>query len=212
MNVSKVIFVVLLVLYTSAIYAEVFNTITCGNNEESQKLIKLIQNHNHQKRENLLCNAKLNEIAVIKAKHIIANENIWHNAGHMSPNQLLRHHGFKLPKIYTLFGNQVEALAGGEKSAKDVFYDFLGSDPHRKLLLGDDDFFKSQDQIGAAFVKDRSTKHEYYWVVIIAGQDNHTIQQKPEVIIKPLVISKKKNRGRERKEKFYRDKVLRTIK
>ena len=101
----------------------------CGNNAMSKQLIQLIRNHPHQNRKSIACNDKLNEIAVIKANHIISSADIWHNAGHMTPNQLLRHHGFKLPRTYPMFGNQVEALAGGEESAEEVFSDFLSSEP-----------------------------------------------------------------------------------
>ncbi len=177
----------------------------------ADSLIQSIQKHQHQQRNTLECNAKLNEIALIKAKLILESQDIWHDAGHMTPNQLLRHHGFKLPKTYPHFGNQVEALAGGEETVDEVFTDFLNSEPHRKLLLGEDAFFKSQDQIGAAFIKDLSTEHEYYWVVIIADEKNHTLKQDPVIEVEPPVISKKKRRGKAIKERMYRNKVRRTL-
>jgi len=186
----------------------VANKEVCGNNKEAQLLSALIKAHPNQQRSQLHCSKKLNEIALIKAGYIIENQDIWHNAGHMAPNQLLRHHGFKLPKTYPMFGNQVEALAGGEESAEQVFTDFLNSAPHKKLLLGEDAFFKAQDQIGVAFLKNLNTEHEYYWVVIIADKKNQNINQDPIIDIEPPVISnKKRRRGREIKEKFYRQKV-----
>ena len=184
------------------------NEVTCGNNEQAHQLAQLIRFNQQQQRMALRCNEKLNEIALIKAGYIIENQDIWHNAGHMAPNQLLRHHGFKLPKTYPLFGNQVEALAGGEESAKEVFADFLNSKPHKKLLLGEDAFFKSQDQIGVAFVKNINTEHEFYWVVIIADEKNQMINQDPIIDVEPPVIStKKRRRGREIKQKMYHNKV-----
>ncbi len=184
------------------------NNEKCGNSKEAQLLSTLIKTHPNQQRSQINCNRKLNEIALIKAGYIIENQDIWHNAGHMAPNQLLRHHGFKLPKTYPLFGNQVEALAGGEESAEQVFADFLNSTPHKKLLLGEDAFFKTQDQIGVAFLKNLNTEHEYYWVVIIADEKNQNINQDPIIDVEPPVISKKKRRrGREIKEKMYRQKV-----
>jgi hypothetical protein len=187
------------------------NDTKCGNNEIAGDLIRSIQYHPQQQRNRLECNEKLNEVALIKAKLILEGENIWHNAGNMTPNQLLRKHGFQLPRTYPHFGNQVEALAGGEETANDVFADFLESEPHKKLLLGEDAFFKSQDQIGAAFIKDLSTEHEYYWVVIIADEKNHTIKQNPVIEVKPPVISVKKRRGKAIKERMYRNKVRKTI-
>ncbi len=180
----------------------------CGNNPKAKELAQLIQSHKRQKRATLTCNDKLNEIALIKVKHIIENQDIWHNAGRMAPNQLLRHHGFKLPNTYPLFGNQVEALAGGEASAELVFSDLLNSEPHRKLLLGDDLFFSQQDQIGVAYIEALDTDHRHFWVVIIADEKNTQIKQDPVINVEPLVIApKKRNRGREIKERMYRNKA-----
>jgi uncharacterized protein YkwD len=180
----------------------------CGNNAEAAELIASIQKHASQQRTVLECNSKLNEIALIKAKLIIQNQDIWHNAGHMTPNQLLKHHGFKLPQSYPFFGNQVEALAGGEESAEEALSDFLNSEPHRNLLLGEDEFFKSQDQIGAAFIEDPETDHQFYWVVIIADEKTNKLKQNPVVEVEPPVVSKnKRQRGREIKERLYRNKV-----
>ena len=179
----------------------------CGNNPTAEQLANLIRTHKNQQRPELNCHTILNEIAQIKAQHVVDSQNIWHHAGRMSPNQLLRHHGFKLPKTYPLFGNQVEALAGGEASVNEVFNDFLNSEPHRQLLLGEDDFFQAQDQMGVAFVEAPDTDHRYYWVVIIADERNHTIRQDPVIEVDPPVISKKQSRGREIKEKMYRRKV-----
>ena len=184
----------------------------CGNNDMSKQLVAMIQNDVKQQRTQLRCSEKLNEIALIKAMHIVNEQTLWHSAGRMTPNQLLRHHGFQLPNTYPLFGNQVEALAGGEESVVEVFNDFMSSDPHRQLLLGESDFFKSQNQIGAAFVKDLTTEHLYYWVVIIADENNHTVKQNPVIEIKPPVYSKKQHRGKAIKEKMYRNKVRKTWK
>lgn len=183
---------------------------TCGNNANAAKLIKFIKTHKNQQRKFLTCNTKLNEIAKIKAGFIIESQDVWHDAGHMTPNQLLRKHGFKLPKTYPTFGNQVEALAGGENTAEEVFDDFINSEPHRKLLLGEDEFFKSQDQIGAVFIKDLSTDHQYYWVVIIADEKVNKVKQDPVIEVEPPVFSKKKRNRREIKEKLYQRKVRRS--
>jgi len=153
---------------------------TCGNNQPAQQLAQLIQSYKSQKRPVLVCNEKLNEIALIKAKEILKSQDVWHNVGNMTPNQLLIHNGFKLPKTYPLFGNQVEAIAGGEESIELVFKKFLDSPPHRKLLLGEDEFFKFQDKIGVAYQRDLKSDHQHYWVVIIA-------EEKKQITEKALV-------------------------
>ncbi len=175
----------------------------CGNHKQAEQLIKLIQAHQGQQRQQLHCNNQLNEIAQIKANYIIRNQNIWHDAGNLTPNQLLRHNGFKLPQGYALFGNQVEALAGGINSATEVFTDFLGSEPHRKLLLGEEDLFRQQDQIGVAYIKDLSTDHQHYWVVLIAGQQPTSNTSQTTFTYQAAVPKKKKrSRGREIKNRI----------
>ncbi|MGJ8663135.1 MAG: CAP domain-containing protein [Marinicella sp.] len=196
------------VLLITAHESALANSDPCGNSPEAAILASLVSSHPDQQRKKIRCNQKLNEIALIKASYIIENQDIWHHAGHMAPNQLLRHHGFKLPDTYPLFGNQVEALASGVDSAEQVFTDFLNSSPHRRLLLGEDEFFEEQDQIGIAFIKDLDTDHEYYWVVIIADEKKRKIKQAPRINIEsPVVSNKKKSRGREIKDKMYRQKV-----
>jgi len=179
----------------------------CGNNPEAAALIKLIKTHPDQQRQTLHCHPLLNDIAQIKAQMVIDSEDVWHHAGRMTPNQLLRHHGFRLPVTYPLFGNQVEALAGGMATVDAVMTDFLNSEPHRMLLLGEDPFFAAQDQLGVAYVHQPDAPHEHYWVVIIADERNQTIVQQPQVEVEPPVINKKYRNKRSIKEKLYQRKV-----
>lgn len=181
----------------------------CGNSPAAQQLAQLIQNHPKQQRMVLNCSKKLSTIAAIKAGHINDNEDIWHHAGRMAPNQLLRHHGFKLPPTYPFFGNQVEALAGGEEVVEQVLTEFLNSKPHRMLLLGEDAFFRAQDQIGVAYLEDPESDHRHYWVVIIATEKNNTIKQDPVIEVKPPVISPKKRKPESIRERHYRKRVKR---
>ena len=183
----------------------------CGNNEHAQKLARLIQSSENQQRQLLHCNEKLNEIALIKANLIQQNQHVWHNAGNMYPNQLLRHHGFKLPRSYPTFDNQVEAIAGGEATPEFLLEDFLNSTPHRQLLLGENDFFHAQDQMGVAYLKDLSTEHQHYWVVIIAKAQEKTIfKQEPVAEVSPPLESQNRKRLKNMKQRMYRNKVKST--
>ncbi len=184
----------------------------CGNNDHAHKLAQLIQANNNQQRKELACNPKLNEIALIKANLMLQKQNVWHNVGNMSPNQLLRHHGFKLPKTYPFFGNQVEAIAGGKDSPETLFKDFVNSTPHRMLLLGENEFFKNQNQMGVAYIKDLSTDHQHYWVVIIAAtHSNQNIKTEHVVgtgdFLPEPVESNNRKRLRAMKKRMYQNKV-----
>lgn len=184
----------------------------CGNNDQAHKLAQLIQADNNQQRKELVCNPKLNEIALIKAKLMLQEQDLWHNVGNMSPNQLLRQHGFKLPRTYPFFGNQVEAIAGGKDNPEILFKDFINSTPHRQLLLGENAFFQNQSQMGVAYIKDLSTEHQHYWVVIIAATHNkpdikfeHVVEV--EVAAPQPVESDNRKRLREMKQRMYRNRV-----
>lgn len=183
---------------------------SCGNSPEAMALANLIRNHPRQQRKNLVCNNKLAQIARIKAKLIIDGQNIWHNAGHLTPNQLLRHHGYHLPASYPWFGNQVEALAGGKHQADDVLTDFLDSFSHRTLLLGEDPFFVAQQQLGVAYVHHPDSSYEHYWVVIIADEQDQTRTPPTNTIQKKNKPSAQLKRD-QINEKLYRRKVRSTL-
>lgn len=61
--------------------------------------------------------------------------------------------------------------------------------------------------MGVAYLKDFDTEHQHYWVVIIADERNQTVNQDPIIEVEPPLISKKRNRGSEIKERMYRNKV-----
>ncbi|WP_154223019.1 CAP domain-containing protein [Marinicella rhabdoformis] len=144
---------------------------SCGNNPASQELAHAIIEHNKQQRPQLQCNQKLSKIALIKA-HLLAKElDISHNAGHTTPNHLLRKNGYDLSKRYPVLGNQVEAIAGGEPDTEVAFQDFLNSEPHRILLLGEHPYFTEQNDIGVAYLYNKNTPYEHYWVVLFGDQD-----------------------------------------
>lgn len=206
-NTSKHVFLIYCLMFCLTAYSQAPEHEHCGNNEQAQQLVALIKQHQQQQRQQLHCHPLLNEIARIKAGLLIENQDIWHNAGHLTPNQLLRHHGFKLPSNYPVFGNQVEALAGGKTSASDTFHGFLHSEPHRKLLLGETDFFAQQDQIGVAYIKDLSTDHQHHWVVIIADEKAPAVlapQHNFTLAANQTKHKKKRKRGREIKARMRR--------
>jgi len=101
-----------------------------------------------------------------------------HNIGRLTPNQLLRKKGYSLSSGYLILGNQVEVIAAGEAHIKTVLEQFLKSKNHRNLLLGNADFYQSQNQIGAAYLHQPDSYYEHYWVIFIADSDN---RPKPDV-------------------------------
>ena len=139
----------------------------CGESEQAQQLVQLIKNDPEQQRDTLRCNPILVEAAKQKVMRMLEWGMVRHNLGG-SPNSHLRDLGYKLPRYYGgAFSNQVEALAGGFKDAEQVWKAFKSSEEHRQHLLGEVDFYREQDEIGVAFVKEWDSPHVEYWVVYI---------------------------------------------
>ena len=145
-------------------------TNACQQDTPAQQLMDMIRHHELQQRPALECSEELNRIAHKKLEVLVVSPEFWHQAGRMTPNQWLRHHGYDLSISYPFIGNQVEALAGGEPEPDDAFQAFLKSQSHRNLLLGQDAFFKAQNQIGVAYLKDPDSDFLHYWAVLIADQ------------------------------------------
>ncbi|KAA3647434.1 MAG: CAP domain-containing protein [Proteobacteria bacterium] len=140
----------------------------CGNNNQAQQLAYLIKHHQNQQRTQLDCHAKLTDIGHYKAKLLSGHEVIMHNIGHLTPNQLLRKKGYKLSDGYPHLGNQVEAIAAGNKTASETFNQLLNSARHRNLILGSSDFYREQNQIGVAYLQQKVSPYEHYWVIYLA--------------------------------------------
>ena len=162
--------IVIAVLMTTYLQLGVAETeeLTCGNHELAQKLAELIIAEPKQNRQNLKCDEQLVRIAHLKAQQLAEAQVVSHDVNHTTPNQLLRKNQFALPKEYSLFGNQVESLAGGNDVPQEILTDFMGSHLHRPHVLGEGDFFAAQNKIGVAYVRDPWTLHVDYWVVLIA--------------------------------------------
>ena len=155
----------------------------CGNSPQAQELAQLIVEDTNQHRSVLKCNPTLVAIAEAKVKDMAERGLVSHFLGG-SPNSRLREAGLTLPSYYgDAMSNQVEALAGGYASAKNVWFALKGSHSHRQHLLAEIPFYKEQDQLGLAFYKDLSTPHVEYWAIYITKLDrNHhsTFDQIPD--------------------------------
>jgi len=143
------------------------STFICGNTPEAKALASLIFNDPKQARPSLVCNPTLVDIAERKAKDMAERGLVSHFLGG-SPNSRLRDAGLTLPDYYgNAMSNQVEALAGGYRTAKSVWHALKVSKDHRNHLLAEIPFYQEQDQIGVAFYKDYKTPHIEYWAVYV---------------------------------------------
>ncbi|MCX7544561.1 CAP domain-containing protein [Marinicella gelatinilytica] len=162
----------LLVLTFISFNTTVFAESVCGNSPEAVQLAELIRKHPEQLRTDIRCNFKLTQIAEHKAGLLSEHDVIMHHIGYLTPNQLLRKKGYALSSGYPILGNQVEAIAAGEKSAKETLQQLLNSQNHRRLLLGEAPFYQPQNEIGVAYVNQSHSSYDYYWVVYFADTKN----------------------------------------
>lgn len=143
----------------------------CGNSPEARELARLIMQDTSQQRLRLVCNPLLAKVAEIKAREMSEKGMVTHFASNVGANTRLRQAGYELPDSYpSLYENQVEAVAGGFTTAKDVWDEFKVSPVHRTHLLGELPFFRAQDEIGVAYIHSWESPHVEYWAVYIARQ------------------------------------------
>ena len=155
-------------LVTASIYANEYDT-QCANNKYSQHLVDLIIRDHEQQRTKLRCDKRLVNAAIEKVHEMAKTEFIFHGRA----NGRLRDQGVELPPYYGIGNaNQVEALAGGQKSPKLAWKSFKESAPHADHLLARNAFYLKQTLIGAAHIFLPNTSHGHYWVVYITEEDN----------------------------------------
>lgn len=155
----------LLLLFTSCIVKAQYNG--CGTDEKSIALAQLIIENTGQKRAVIKCNKLLAIAAHEKAETMAKAGKISHTINHITANEFLRKHDIFLPTNYEFFGNQVEAIQGGEVTARDAFDYFMTSHSHKEHLLGENAFYQQQNQIGVSYFHDEQSKYEDFWVVYI---------------------------------------------
>ncbi len=140
----------------------------CGANSQAQELAQLIATDSEQQRLVINCNAKLAEIAAIKAQEMAVAGEVSHKGRFDGPNNRLAFYGVRLPSDERLQFNTVEAVAGGEEFADDVWLSFQTSYPHRTHLLAEHDFYLGQTELGVGYARNLRSPHLDYWVVYFA--------------------------------------------
>ena len=131
----------------------------------------LMRNHPDQQRAKLVQNARLTQVAEVKAADMAARAYFSHtNPDGIGPNTLVEQAGYALPDWYCqdLACNNVESIAGGNGTPEDAFNSLLASAGHRSHLLGEIPFYAEQTDYGIGFVQVPGSPYTYYWVIITA--------------------------------------------
>ena len=146
----------------------------CGNNQKAKRLAQLIINDPLQQRNELVCSRLLTKIAEGKAREMSTNGRV----RHAMPNRRLIEAGYPLSKIYPrALENNVEAVAGGMKTAEEVWNIFKNSDDHRMHLLAEHEFYRLQNEIGVGFFRAPDSPHVEYWAVYVAHREEKKVYQ-----------------------------------
>jgi uncharacterized protein YkwD len=170
----------------------------CGLNEKAIQLAQMLVESTNQRRVNLTCNSKLAVAASQKAQVMAQKEKVLHNLNNTSPNELLKNNGVVLPLYYAKIGNQVESVLGGMQTAAESYQLFMTSEIHKKHLLGENDFYQRQTQIGVGYYFDKKTKHMDYWVVYITALKNDLEEYRVGMNIKPDILKFKVEKKKKR--------------
>lgn len=140
-----------------------------GGESVLAQMVRIFRTSSWQRRERTYTNEMLMRAAQVKANSMAEGNYFSHTyPSGASANKNVRLTGYILPDWYPESGNQVEALAGGQKSAAEAFDDLLRSPLHHDFITGEDDFYKGQECFGVGYAhssKDDSTYHDYYVVI-----------------------------------------------
>jgi len=144
----------------------------CLMSDKERQVFSLLTEHPQQQRSGLVCSKALNEFARQRAEDMRTRGYFGHiNPDRIGPNALLKEFGYPLPSSYTgHLANNIESIAGGYSDPTKVIQVLLDSKTHRVHLLGEQDFYLQQNEIGIAHVRDKETDYEDYWVIVIARQ------------------------------------------
>lgn len=73
-----------------------------------------------------------------------------------------------VPTDYPENGNSIESIIGGVKNPISALTALLGSNSHADHLLGRNEFFRSQNRVGIAFLDRVGSPYTFYYVFLIS--------------------------------------------
>jgi len=147
-----------------------------GTRDVEQRLFTLMRDDPRQGRKGMVRNDVLAKVAELRC---------WMQAkrrytGHVDPegygaNYYVRVNGYRLPDWYSqeLDANNVESLAhAGDGNVDACWQGWLNSEPHRIHLLGLNDFYAAQTNVGIAMYHLEDSEYKFYWAVISAPPES----------------------------------------
>lgn len=143
----------------------------CELSAEELAASKLIAESSQQQRTKMVCNDILSRVARARAKDMAERAYFSHtNPDGVGPNLLIEQAGYDLPSWYSSKrdANNVESIAAGFATPEEVFRGWLGSDGHRRHILGLIDFYADQEVYGIGYYYKAGSPYGHYWVFLSA--------------------------------------------
>ena len=147
-----------------------------GAGDVEQRLFTLMRDDSRQGRKGMVWHDVLAKVAELRC---------WMQAkrrytGHVDPegygaNYYVRVNGYRLPDWYSqeLDANNVESLAhAGNGDVDACWQGWLNSAPHRAHVLGENDFYAAQVNVGVAYFFLEGSEYGHYWAVISAPSES----------------------------------------
>jgi hypothetical protein len=122
-----------------------------------------------QQRAGLRCHPALVAAAQQRAESMATRRYFGHcDPDGICPNPVARAAGCRLPAAYAINGNNIESILAGTPDPALTWQLLSASPGHARHLLGTEQFFRAQHDIGVAFVAAPGSEYSFYWVVLIA--------------------------------------------
>ena len=88
----------------------------------------------------------------------------------LGANTLVERAGYRLPANYdhSRGGNNIESLGVGYTTPEAAWRRWMGSQAHRRHLMGQDSQFVRQTEYGIGYASVPGSRRVHYWVVLIA--------------------------------------------
>lgn len=127
-----------------------------------------------QRRQVITCNRILNDFARRKAEDMARRSYFSHtDPDGFGPNHHVREMGYPLPGFYgdAPDDNNIESLAAGYATVDKTLAAWISSSSHRAHVMGENSFYRAQQEFGIGYFHDPNSIFKHYWVFISAYQE-----------------------------------------
>ena len=151
------------------------NILAVSPNTQEEAIASLMANDWRQKRETVIVDPILSEVARARARDMADRNYFSHvNPDGVGPNYLVERAGYDLPDWWggSITANNIESIAAGYTTAQEVWNAWLGSPTHRTHLLGENAFYAEQTAAGFGYAYNANSYYKNYWVVLTAPPES----------------------------------------